>query len=333
MIADVVVGLQYGDEGKGKVSYQLAKNGNYTHVLRYNGGCNAGHTFYHDNKKFVTHHIPVGVFFGIKSVIGSGCVIAVNKLMTEIDELEKEGIKVKENLAIASNAHIITDFHKSQDKKDTKIGTTKTGNGPAYRDKYDRKGVLAIEVPELEDYIIDLYAEFHEPCEDSPEPEILCEGAQGFGLDIDWGDYPYVTSSSCTVSGATSNGIPFTSIRDVWGVAKIYETYVGEKEFELNDPEMEKIREVGKEFGATTGRPRQVSILDMNIIKRAININAANKIVFNKVDILEEVGSWKAIMDGILYTFRNGQGMQNWIEEVVGEDIDFVMFSGDPHKI
>ena len=160
--ADVVVGLQFGDEGKGKVTHQLAKNGNYTHVIRFNGGCNAGHTIYHEGKKFVTHHIPCGVFHGIRSIIGPGCVINVKKLMAEIEELESCGIPARDLLFVSANAHVITDFHLAQDSTDTEIGTTKTGNGPAYRDKYSRKGVRALEIPELEDYVIDMYSELHE---------------------------------------------------------------------------------------------------------------------------------------------------------------------------
>ena len=161
MIADVVVGLQYGDEGKGKVAHQLARNGNYTHVLRFNGGCNAGHTIYHEGKKFVTHHIPCGVFYGIPSIIGPGCVINVDKLYAEIEELESNGINVTDYLMIAENAHVITDFHFAEDRHEEKIGTTRTGNGPAYRDKYARKGVLAVELPELDEFIIDIFEELH----------------------------------------------------------------------------------------------------------------------------------------------------------------------------
>ena len=159
MFADVVVDLQYGDCGKGKVAHALCVKEEYTHVIRYNGGCNAGHTIYHNGKKFVTHHIPCGVFFDTCSVIGPGCVIHVETFLKEIQELEKSGINANKLVKIASNAHLITDFHKAQDSKDTKIGTTKRGNGPAYRDKYARKGMRAEDDPRLSKYIIDLYEE------------------------------------------------------------------------------------------------------------------------------------------------------------------------------
>ena len=334
MIADVVLGLQFGDEGKGKVAHQLARNGNYTHVLRFNGGCNAGHTIYHEGKKFVTHHIPCGVFFGIKSVIGPCCVIDVNKLMAEIEELESAGIEVKELLKIASNAHIITDFHVAIDKKDAKIGTTKTGNGPAYGDKHLRKGVRAIEIPELEPFLIDMYSEFHENEDQEEEIEVLCEGAQGFGLDIDWGDYPFVTSSQCTISSVIQSGIPPSAIRDVWGVAKAYETYVGTKKFEdKEEPLFDSIRIAGNEFGATTGRPRQINWLSMDMLKTSIRINDVNKLIINKNDVLDELEIWRLFSDINLFEFKDGEHMRLWIEEELDDLCSLIVFSSSPERI
>ncbi len=332
MKADIVVGLQYGDEGKGKVAHQLARNNEYTHVLRYNGGCNAGHTIYHEGEKFVTHHIPCGVFYGIKSIIGPTCVIDVNKFLQEIDDLESRGIKARELVKIASNAHIITDFHKVQDSKDEKIGTTKTGNGPAYRDKHDRKGVRAIEAPELENYLIDIYSEFHEN-PDCEEPYILCEGAQGFGLDIDWGDYPYVTSSSCTTSAVIQCGIPHSAINDVWGIAKIYETYVGNKKFESLDQDVaDDIRHVGNEYGSTTGRARQVSWISMDLLRLAVRVNGVNKMIINKVDVLETLQTWKAFSGIHLFEFESGAHLEDWIQEEITE-CELIVFSGNPQEI
>lgn len=335
MIADVVVDLQYGDCGKGKVAHALCRENNYTHVIRYNGGCNAGHTIYHNGKKFVTHHIPCGVFFGIKSIIGPGCVIHVDTFLKEIEQLEKEGIPAKKLVHVASNAHLITDFHRVEDGKDEEIGTTKRGNGPAYRDKYGRKGVRALEDPRLQPYIISMYHELYEN-EAYNNIRILFEGAQGFGLDVDWGDYPYVTSSHCTVGSALLNGVPAKAIRDVWGVAKIYETYVGAKNFEGPDEVFDEIRELGQEYGATTGRPRQINWLDFDMLKMAARINGVSKMVINKMDILEEVNSW-CLYDGPnLYQFKTRQDIEMWLEgklEIeVDEDIE-VMFSGDKEYI
>lgn len=335
MIADVVVDLQYGDCGKGKIAHALCRENKYTHVIRYNGGCNAGHTIYHNGKKFVTHHIPCGVFFGIKSIIGPGCVVHVDTFLEEIEALEAEGIPARKLVNVAGNAHLITDFHRIEDKKDEKIGTTKRGNGPAYRDKYARKGVRAVDDHRLLPFIIDMYSELYEN-EDYNNIEILFEGAQGFGLDVDWGDYPFVTSSHCTVGSAVLNGVPPKSIREVWGVAKIYETYVGAKDFEGPDEIFEEIRELGQEFGATTGRPRQINWLDFDMLKMAARINGVSKIVFNKMDILELVDSW-CLYDGPnLYQFKTREDMEMWLSGKlhveVDEDIE-IMFSGDKEYI
>lgn len=312
MIADVVVGLQHGDEAKGKVTHHLCKEGKkyYTHVLRYNGGGNAGHTIYHEGKKFVTHYIPAGVFHGIKSILGSGCVINVRDFFKEMRELKEGGIDTS-LVRIARNCHVITEDHLYEDAKDEKIGTTKRGNGPAYRDKYNRKGQLAETVPELEPYIIDLYEEFHE----NGPVQILCEGAQGFGLDIDWGDYPYVTSSHCTSGSVTLNAIPPKWIRNVWGVGKVYETYVGLKEFEPDDNIFNFIRQTGQEYGATTGRPRQCNWLNLDELIKAININGVTHIVLNKTDVLEDVKQWKLYHRDEVLTFKDGSRMYAYINE------------------
>ncbi len=329
MHADVVLGLQHGDEAKGKVTHYLCKYKSYTHVLRFNGGCNAGHTIYHEGKKFVTHHIPAGVFFGIKSIIGPGCVVNVAQFFKELQELKDGGLDVEGKVFIAKNTHVITDAHLHEEEGETKIGTTKRGNGPAYRDKYNRHGILAKQVPALKDYLIDIYEEFH----NDRDVKILCEGAQGFGLDVDWGDYPYVTSSHCTVAGALLNGIPPTWVRDVWGVAKIYETYVGAKSFE---PEEEsefftRVREIGAEYGATTGRPRQCNWLNIDELQKAIAVNGVSRLVINKMDVLREIGSWGLIKDGTKMDFDSEKEIMSYLEEElpVGE----IHFSDNPYRL
>ena len=294
MQADIIVDLQYGDCGKGKVTHHLCKSGEYTHVVRYNGGCNAGHTIYHNGKEFITHHIPAGVFFGIKSIIGPGCVVNPQQFFKEIQMLKDGGVDTDGLIYIAKNAHIITGDHLAEDGKDSKIGTTKRGNGPAYRDKYSRDGVRAEAVGELEDYLIDIYDELH----NSENVNVLFEGAQGFGLDIDWGDYPYVTSSHCTSAAALLNGVPPQAIRKVWGVAKMYETYVGAKKFQPDGEIFNMLRKVGKEYGATTGRPRQCNWMDWDLVEKAIKVNGVTDLVFNKVDILEQVNKWNAYRGG-----------------------------------
>ena len=179
---------------------------------------------------------------------------------------------------------------------------------------------------------------YHELYENNSynEIKILFEGAQGFGLDPDWGDYPYVTSSHCTVGSALLNGVPPSAIRDVWGVAKIYETYVGAKDFEGPDEIFEEIREIGQEYGSTTGRARQINWLDFDMLKMATRINGVSKLVINKMDVLESLNSW-CLYDGPnLYEFKSRDDIEMWLsgklELEVNENID-IMFSGDKEYI
>ena len=332
MIADVVLGLQHGDEAKGKVTHQLCAKGNYTHVIRFNGGCNAGHTIYHEGKKFVTHHIPAGVFYGVESIIGPGCVIDPKPFFKEIEELEEAGIPASTLVSVAKNAHVITDAHKDEDGKDTKIGTTKSGNGPAYRDKYDRKGIRAQDTPCLKDFIIDIYEELYS----KPDVEILFEGAQGFGLDIDHGDYPYVTSSHCTTAAALLNGVPPQAVRNVWGVAKIYETYVGAKRFQPDDNVFDTIQKVGEEYGATTGRVRQCNWMNLNTLKKAVRMNGVTDLVLNKMDVLRSVGQWKVYNNDKLLEFKNEDDVRSWITShmhMSSTQLSNIYFSGDKDRI
>lgn len=335
MIADIVVDLQYGDCGKGKVTHSLCKNEKYTHVIRYNGGCNAGHTIYHNGRKFVTHHIPAGVFFGIKSIIGPGCVVSTKQFFREIQELEAGGISAEGLIYIAENAHIITERHLEEDRQDTTIGTTKRGNGPAYRDKFGRTGVRAKDIPELKPYLIDIYEELHERYS---KPKILFEGAQGFGLDIDWGDYPYVTSSNCISAAALMNGVPPQAVRNIWGVAKAYETYVGAKQFQPEGRIYNTIQEVGEEFGATTGRKRQVNWMNLNFLKKALNINGVTHLVINKMDVLQKVENWSVYKNGLKLSFHEQDAFKDYITKHTMIDnrnnqVQQIHFSETPHSI
>jgi len=351
MIADIIVGLQHGDCGKGKITHHLCKEGNYTHVIRYNGGCNAGHTIMHEGKRFVTHHIPAGVFFGIKSIIGPGCVVNIKQFFHELDELEEQlGSHIRDLVKIAKNAHVITDKHLDEDSDDTEIGTTKRGNGPAYRDKYNRQGVRAQEMEILEPFLVDMYEELHGvpkmeegmltldlKLHNLRAPVILCEGAQGFGLDIDWGDYPYVTSSHCTAAGALLNGIPPHAVRNIWGVAKIYETYVGNKKFQPDDVIFDALQSMGQEYGATTGRPRQCNWLSWDTLEKAIKINGVTDIIFNKTDVLKQMRTWKIREKDKIYNFDSEEEMKNWIvgklSSVSHTLSRSVCFSGNPNGI
>lgn len=331
---DVVVDLAYGDCGKGKVTHSLLKSGEYTHCIRYNGGHNAGHTIIHEGQKVVTHVIPAGVMFGVKSIIGPGCVVSPALLSEEIIDLLNAGINPAETLKIDKRTHVITEAHLDEDGKDAKIGTTKRGNGPAYRDKYGREGIRAEDSRLPKALITDIYEELH----GSTEPvTVLMEGAQGFGLDIDWGDYPYVTSSHCTTAGAMLNGIPPKAIRNVYGVIKAYETYVGTKDFQGDDPIFERMQEVGKEYGATTNRKRKCNYLDVDLLQKAISINGVTHLVINKMDVLKEIVHWGIrYSDGTVKRFATEKSFKDFILELAenyGIDRKNVYFSYGPEDI
>lgn len=283
---DIVVDLSRGDSGKGAVVYELSKKDEYDIVMRVNGSSNAGHTIYHNDQKFVTHIVPTGIFHGKRCIIGSECVLNVTKFLTEVQSLKDAGIDVTNKIFISKECHIVTDDHIEEEKSESKIGTTKQGVGPCIRDKYARVGIRAESIKELEPYVIDLYEYlFHF----GYSWRILCEGAQGQFLDISQGDYPYVTSSHCGVAGALLNYIPYNKVRKVYGVAKAYDTYVGANSFEPNEPVFARLRELGEEFGATTGRPRQCNWLNcLNLIK-AIRVNSVTNLIISKVDVLKKL--------------------------------------------
>jgi adenylosuccinate synthase len=320
---DLVIGLAHGDEGKGKICHGLLAKKHYTHCLRFGGGGNAGHTIYHEGKKFVTHLIPSGVFHGIRSVIGPGCVASTSKLLEEVKYLE-DNLGKKINVGIANNVHLVTEEHLTEDSSDTRIGTTKTGNGPAYSAKYSRKGVRASTDPLLQNYLTDMYEEFYG---DQPV-RILAEGAQSFNLDIDWGDYPYVTSSHCGIGGVLNNGFHHKHIRNVYGVVKAYDTYVGAKSFQPAGEVFNRIQEAGQEFGATTGRKRQVNWLNWNIIERGIRMNGVTTLIVNKGDILDQVAEWAILYNDEVIRFDNKFQFRNWIDyQTFSMDMNDTVFS------
>jgi len=330
--ADIIVDLQAGDTGKGKVANHLTEQNDYTHIIRYNGGGNAGHTFYHNNNKIVTHNITVGIIHNKKSVIGPGCVIDTKKLLEEIEYLENMGYNVKDKLLIDKRVHIVKQEYIEEETNETIIGTTKTGTGPTYRNKYDRKGLRAENCEELSPYIIDIYDELH-----GKEPvRILFEGAQGFELDIDWGDYPYVTSSHCTVGGALNNGVPHQKIRDVYGIAKAYRTYVGSKKFEPSDEIFDYIRNKFDEFGATTGRARQLNWLDINELIKSININGVTTLIINKFDVLKEINTFNIIENNDVKSFESSDEFVQYIQTKLSkhcETLSDIKFSETPYII
>lgn len=327
---DVIIDVAYGDCGKGKISSHLASLGGYSHVCRYNGGANAGHTIYVKGKKLITHLVPSGVLHGIKSIVGPGCVVNPESFLREIEEIESAGMSTKGLIWVSNAAHIVTQAHIDEEASEGKIGTTKRGIGPAYRDKYDRKGTRAENCELLKPYLIDIYEEFYRA---NTSPRILFEGAQGFHLDIDHGDYPYVTSSHVSVGGAVNFGVPAQSIRKVWGAAKSYDTYVGAKEFEPKDPIFQKIREMGGEFGATTGRPRQCNWLNLDQLNKACSMSGVTDLVISKMDILKDLKIWKLISGGEVIEFGTEESFKSFIDRKLTGIISNIHFSYSPETI
>jgi len=313
---DVLVGLQHGDEGKGKVTKCFAETGNYNYCVRFNGGPNAGHTIYFDGKKVVTHQIPTGIFYNMNCLIGTGCVIDIDKLKKEITYINECGIDVSKYLKISKYAHIITKEHLEDDIINDKIGSTKNGIRPAYRDKYDRKGlrmgsfcnkILGCEV-------VDPYEVLNKDGN-----YILFEGAQGFELDVDSPNYPYVTSSHCLVGHINTCGVSVKTINDIIGIIKIYDTYVGNKEFQNNDPDILELGKIGEEFGSTTGRRRQCNWLNISSLIKAIRINGVNILIINKCDIIKKLDIYKLYYDGKLLSFHSFELMEIFINKTLNE--------------
>jgi adenylosuccinate synthase len=333
MQVDVILGLQWGDEGKGKIVDYLADK--YDIIARFQGGPNAGHTLYIDGVKHVLHTIPSGIFReGKINYIGNGVVIDPVTLLKEIENLEKQGIPVKERLIISKRANLILPTHKILDaasessKGSSKIGSTLKGIGPTYMDKTGRNGLRVgdileddfivkyellkakhlqllqiynfdYELSELEDSWFDAIEKLKEYKQVESVyfinealkkgKKILAEGAQGSMLDIDFGTYPFVTSSN-TISAAVCTGLGISPkhIGEVIGITKAYCTRVGSGPFpsELTDETGEKLRKEGAEFGATTGRPRRCGWIDLPALNYACLINGVTKLVITKADIL-----------------------------------------------
>ena len=334
MKVDLLLGLQWGDEGKGKIVDVLTSN--YDIIARFQGGPNAGHTLVFNNKKYVLHTIPSGIFHENKiNIIGNGVVIDPIILQSEIDKIKSENVNIYSSLLISRKAHIILPTHRLLDaaseksKGKNKIGSTLKGIGPTYMDKTGRNGFRIgdlenaqwknkyYELTKKHQKLIDFYEvdldynleKLHDEFFDSIEnlkkiqfidsedffmksinnKSILAEGAQGSLLDIDFGTYPYVTSSNTTAAGAcTGLGIAPNSIGDVFGIFKAYTTRVGSGPFptELFDEYGSRMSKVGNEFGATTGRPRRCGWLDLIALKYACQINGVTKLMMMKTDVL-----------------------------------------------
>ena len=305
---DIVSGLAWGDEAKGKIVAQLAKSGKYNYVCRWAGGNNAGHTIYINNQKYKTHLIPSGVFYNVKSIIGPDCVVNKKSFFEELNYLLEHGFNI-DLVKISPKAHIITDEHIEEDKKKylNTQGTTAKGIAPCYRDKYARTGIRVCDDPDFKNYIWD----------EKLEGNILCEGAQGFWLDINYGNYPYITSSVTLPYGACSLGFSPKLINNIFGACKIYDTRSGiDPDFPedlLNNMELLSIGDEGKEYGVTTGRRRKVNWLNLNKLSYAINVSGTTHLIISKIDILLKLNVYKLINNDII-TFDTFDNMKDYIE-------------------
>ena len=367
MKIDLILGLQWGDEGKGKIVDVLTEN--YNIIARFQGGPNAGHTLEFDGIKHVLHTIPSGIFHNNKlNIIGNGVVIDPVILKTEIDKLSDLNVDLSEKLMISRKAHLILPTHRLIDKASElskgkkKIGSTLKGIGPTYMDKTGRNG---LRVGDLEldgwdekfnnlikkhlnliknfnvDFDFDikkLTDEFNESLIflrkikfiDSEHflnksidegKKILGEGAQGSLLDIDFGTYPFVTSSNTTSAGAcTGLGIAPNKINKVFGIFKAYTTRVGSGPFptELFDPTGERMAKVGNEFGATTGRPRRCGWLDLVSLKHSITVNGVTDLIMMKGDVLSGIDKIKVCTK---YNY-NGKSVDYMPFSILDENID-----------
>ena len=374
MALDVLLGLQWGDEGKGKIVDVLSRG--YDVVARFQGGPNAGHSLEFEGKSIVLHLIPSGIFRNDTiNLIGSGVVLDPVTLLAEIAEVESFGIDVKSKLIISQKTHLILPTHKILDKASelakgkNKIGSTLRGIGPAYMDKIGRNGLRIGDIffadfekryNKLKEKHFKLVNAFVKDFEfDIEEDEkkwfdaidklrgfnitsgeyfvndmilngkkILAEGAQGTLLDIDFGTYPYVTSSNTITAGvSTGLGVSVSKIRKVFGIFKAYTTRVGQGPFptELKDEIGEMLRKVGKEYGATTGRERRCGWLDLVALEYAVMINGVTDLIITKSDVLSGIPNVKV---GVSYDLETGPTEQLPFDLARVRRVNYMEFEG-----
>ena len=368
--ADLIVGIQWGDEGKGKMVDLLAQH--YDYVVRYQGGHNAGHTIVVGGKKYALHLIPSGILYPqCKNIIGNGVVISPNALIEEMQQFEEMYGSLQGRLFISTKAHLILPYHEmldrlSEEQAKQAIGTTCKGIGPTYTDKVSRKGIRAeelrdtealakkileklediakkgipLEIPTLESLKqeLDHYAEALLPLLTNTTnmlwramdegKKILCEGAQGSMLDIDFGTYPFVTSSTTISAGACNGtGIAPRELGEVIGIIKAYCTRVGNGPFPTEETGSigESLRNKGKEFGVTTGRARRCGWLDAMAVKYACRLNGASALAMMKLDVLD---GFEQIKVCIAYEDENGVRLEEFPSSLTNVKPIYKTFQG-----
>ena len=264
--------------------------------------------------------------------------IGLSKIKEELEYIKSLNIDISGRLFISKACHIITDECIEYDRQNNKIGTTGSGIGPTYSQKMLRIGKRVEDhaelFTELGIKIVDMRKFWQSDFVKNEVNNILLEGAQGFELDINWTDhYPYCTSSTCTLAGAINTGIPIKNIRNIYGISKIYDTYVGNMEFQPKDnKELDLIGELGHEFGATTGRKRQCNYLNLDTLKESLLINQCNRCIINKIDILEELGIFKLYHNSELKTFDSFNEMSNYIFKIL-DFVGTIIFSNNKYTI
>ena len=334
--ADIVVGLAWGDEAKGKItSYLASRTGDnglpyYSLVARWAGGNNAGHTVYVSGKRYKTHLVPSGVFHGVPSLVGPACVLHPESFYEELNYLKHSGFDTS-LVKVSPKCHIVKDEYLKFDRDNLakKLGTTSKGIAPCYAAKAGRTGLLAGDVLDK-----DLL------WEGDVSGNILCEGAQGVWLDLDKGNYPYVTSSTTLPYGACSIGFPPQKIDRVWGAAMIYDTRSGEDPMFpsslLEDAELSEIGRIGQEYGVTTGRRRKVNWLNLDYLCNSVRETGTTDLVISKCDILSSFGRYRLYHNERLISFESIDEMKGYIFGAVKSCstlLDTITFSSSPEGI
>jgi adenylosuccinate synthase len=329
---DILVDLQFGDSGKGKISKWLLNQHPYDAICKYNGGPNAGHAVWIGDTKYTAHMLTSGIYDeNCKIIIGPGCVLDVDKFLNEINQFSS--FNVEDRILVHPHVHIIQSKHIEIDGRDLVIGTTKQGMGPCYADKMSRTGLRAEYSFKLQKYIENYKNHF------SSLKYLLMEGSQGWWLDIDNGNYPYVTSSNVHPAHAFSTfGLPLSFLDTIYGVGKVYETYSGfSEDLMFCAPEdEEKIRQEGSEYGETTGRARKIGYLNLDRLIKASNQTGTNVIILNKMDILEKLQIFKLIYKDKLIVFEKSEEFLSFIKLKLlkhCENAEYVIISGNRETI